>query len=69
MTGKARTKELALVLQHIRNRKGMPIKLGWVKSHIGVAGNELADQQAKKAFVEETRSETMGHRGRAEAMG
>ena len=51
LTGKARTRELSRIIHLIRNREGKTTKLGWVESHIGVEGNELAEQQAKKATL------------------
>ena len=50
-TGKARTKELKKVMRKIevRNRVLEPkaISLKWVKSHIGIKGNEEADKKVK----------------------
>ena len=51
-TGKARTRDLAKLMNIIREReeengKGA-VALGWVKSHIGIHGNEMADGMAKK---------------------
>ena len=46
-TGKARTRDLAAIVKGIRARKGRT-RLGWVKSHIGIEGNEQADHLAKK---------------------
>ena len=46
-TGKARTKDLAQIIKIINARKGRT-RLGWVKSHIGIVGNEQADKLAKK---------------------
>ena len=46
-TGRARSKDLADIIKIIRNRDGRT-SLGWVKSHIGIEGNEQADVLAKK---------------------
>ena len=51
-TGKARTRDLAKLLTTIGEReeedgKGS-VTLGWVKAHIGIHGNEMADRMAKK---------------------
>ena len=54
-TGKARTQDLAKLLRTIGEReeedgKGS-VALGWVKAHIGIHGNEMADRMAKKGAV------------------
>ena len=49
--GHGRTKELRqavnLIAKRCRSGETM-VCLGWVKSHIGIGGNEAADQEAKK---------------------
>ena len=50
-TAKARTRDLLKLIRTIREReeengKGA-VALGWVKSHIGIYGNEMADGMAK----------------------
>ena len=45
--GKARTKDLMDIIKSIHNRKGNT-SFGWVKSQIGIEGNEQADVLAKK---------------------
>ena len=50
-TGKARSRHLQRVVNtiaEVREGEG-EVKLGWVKAHIGVLGNEAADVVAKKA--------------------
>ena len=51
-TGTARTWELAKLMKTVGEReeedgKGA-VALGWVKAHIGIHGNEMADRMAKK---------------------
>ena len=50
-TGKARTGELRKVMQNIEEEKNAigpnAVSLRWVKSHIGIKGNEEADKRAK----------------------
>ena len=47
--GKARSHHLKKVVDEIAARGGGIVKLGWVKPHIGIRGNEAADVMAKKA--------------------
>ena len=51
-TGKARTRELVKLMKIVKEReeengKGAVV-LGWVKSHIGIRRNEMADEMARK---------------------
>ena len=51
-TGKARTRDLVKLMRTIAERenevgKGV-VELGWLKSHIGIHGNEMADRMAKE---------------------
>jgi len=50
-TGKARTRDLRKIVQQIGRRQENlgpdAVRFGWVKSHIGITGNEKADEQAK----------------------
>ena len=50
--GKARFHHLKKVVDEIAARGEGMVKLGWVKSHIGILGNEAADVMAKKAAEE-----------------
>ncbi|KAF8459733.1 hypothetical protein BDZ91DRAFT_799654 [Kalaharituber pfeilii] len=52
-TGKARTADLARVIELIaerqqRLREADAVKLAWVKAHVGIEGNEKADELAKE---------------------
>ena len=50
-TGKARTRDLRKVVQEIRRRQDFlgpgAVRIGWVKAHVNIFGNEKADKQAK----------------------
>ena len=51
-TGKARTRELARLMKTVEKREEEggkeAVALGWVKAHIGIHGNKMADNMAKK---------------------
>ena len=54
-TGKARTGDLVRLMEAIGKRESEvrgAVALGWVKSHIGVHGNEITDEMAKKGAQE-----------------
>ena len=52
-SGKARIRDLQSIVELIKERQAamgpQAITIGWVKAHIGIAGNEKADEEAKRA--------------------
>ena len=56
MTGKARTRELKLLMDEIerRSKNKLRVRLGWIRSHVGINGNERADTLSKKATLTES---------------
>ena len=48
-TGKARSSHLKTVVDEIGVRGPGMVKLGWVKAHMGILGNEAVDVLAKNA--------------------
>jgi len=52
-TGKARTRDLKVVMEGIRERQSRlgssAVSFGWVKAHNQLHGNEEADRLAKEA--------------------
>ena len=47
-----RTKDLRELVNEIKRGQGVEggytVRLGWVKAHVGIEGNERADQMAKQ---------------------
>ena len=60
-TGNARTRALAVFISEMDERSRChgegAVAIGWVKSHIGIAGNEGADKVAKIGTTRGTDSE------------
>ena len=58
--GKARTRDLAHLGRQIRNRQDLygqdNVAVGWVKAHVGIEGNERADEMAKMGVAKEGRN-------------
>ena len=50
-TGKARSHHLKKLVNEIGAREGI-VKLGWIKTHMGILGNEAADVLLKQAAEE-----------------
>jgi len=50
-TGRSRTRDLRNVVRQIAQRQRTlgpeAVRFGWIKAHIGIHGNEKADEQAK----------------------
>ena len=59
-TGKARTHDVARAIEAIRERQERlgedAVVISWVKAHIGIVGNEMADAVAKLGAEEETQA-------------
>ena len=57
--GKARTRDLAHLGQQIPRRQDLygldNVAVGWVKAHVGIEGNERADEMAKMGAAKEGR--------------
>ena len=71
--GKARTRDLRKVIQHTRWRQeelGLgAVRFGWVKSHIGIHGDEKADEQAKLGAQDYTQTSPILQKGASSRSG
>ena len=58
--GKAQTRELVQLGNEIGNRQSLHgpdnVTVGWVKAHVGIEGNERADEMAKMGAAKEGRN-------------